>query len=110
MVHTTAAWPTTVGDNCVIGHIVHLEGCTIENRSLVGSGSIVLHRVVVSTGSIVAANSVLLVGTFVPLGALAAGSPAVIKEGRAKLDLIDAAVTSYVLRGRRFANALRRID
>lgn len=110
VVHTTSEWPTTVGDDCVIGHIVHLEGCTIENRSLVGSGAVVLHRVVVSTGSIVAANSVLLDGTYVPSGALAAGSPAVIKEGRAKLELIDEAVTSYVLRGRRFANSLRRID
>ena len=110
VLHTTEQWPTTVGDDCVIGHIVHLEGCTIENRCLVGNGSIVMHEVVVRTGSIVAANSVLLNGTIVPSGALAAGVPAVIKEGKAKLEIIDEAVQSYVVRGHRFRNSLRRID
>ena len=45
VLHTTPDDPTVVGDDCVIGHIVHLEGCTIEYRALVGNGSIVLHRV-----------------------------------------------------------------
>jgi carbonic anhydrase/acetyltransferase-like protein (isoleucine patch superfamily) len=110
VLHTTPTLHTRVGDDCVIGHIVHLEGCTIEDRSLVGNGSIVMHGVIVRTGAIVAANSVLLNGTIVPSGALAAGVPAVIKEGKAKLELIDEAVQSYVLRGRRFRNSLRRID
>jgi carbonic anhydrase/acetyltransferase-like protein (isoleucine patch superfamily) len=69
-----------------------------------------MHGVIVRTGAIVAANSVLLNGTIVPSGALAAGVPAVIKEGKAKLELIDEAVQSYVVRGRRFRNSLRRID
>ena len=29
VVHTTAEWPTIVGDRCVIGHNAHLEGCRI---------------------------------------------------------------------------------
>ncbi len=110
VIHTTPAFATIVGDDCVIGHIVHLEGCTIENRSLVGNGSIVMHEVIVRSGSVVAANSVLLNGMIVPAGALAAGVPAVIKEGRAKVELIDQAVQSYVLKGRRFKSSLRRIE
>ena len=110
VLHTTPEWPTTVGDDCVIGHIVHLEGCVIENRCLVGNGSIVMHQVLVRTGAVVAANSVLLNGTIVPSGALAAGVPAAIKEGRAKVEYIDEAAQSYVLRGRRYRNSLRRID
>ena len=110
MLHTTPPHPTVVGDDCVVGHIVHLEGCTIENRTLIGNGSIVMHQVVVHTGAMVAANSVLLNGTIVPSGALAVGSPAVIKEGRAKMEQIDTAVQSYVDRGRRFKQTLRRID
>ena len=31
VVHTTPMTPTRVGDECVIGHLVHLEGCTIGN-------------------------------------------------------------------------------
>ena len=110
VLHTTYVFPTIVGDDCVIGHMVHLEGCTIENRCLVGNGSIVMHQVKVCTGSVVAANSVLLNGTEVPSGALAAGSPAVIKPGKARLAEIDLAVESYVQRAERFRRDLRRVD
>jgi len=110
VLHTTYVFPTIVGSDCVIGHMVHLEGCTIEDRCLVGNGSIVMHQVAVRTGSVVAANSVLLNGTEVPSGALAAGSPAVIKPGKARLADIDLAVDSYVQRAVRFRQDLRRID
>ncbi len=110
VLHTTYVFPTIVGNDCVIGHMVHLEGCTIEDRCLVGNGSIVMHQVTVRTGSVVAANSVLLNGTEVPSGALAAGSPAVIKPGKARLADIDLAVDSYVQRADRFRRDLRRID
>ena len=67
VVHATHDKPTTIGSECVIGHLVHLEGCTIEDGCLVGNGSIVLHRAVVHSGAIVAANSVLLNRTIVRL-------------------------------------------
>ena len=110
VLHTTPEWPTVVGDDCVIGHIVHLEGCTIEDGCLVGNGSIVLHRVVVHTGAIVAANAVVLNDTVVPCGALAVGTPAVIKEGRADPSDIDRGVAAYVARAQRYQAELRRID
>ena len=110
VIHTTPEFPTIVGDDCTIGHIVHLEGCTVESGSLVGSGSVLLHGVVVSSGSIVGANSVLLNGTFVPPGALAVGSPAVIKEGRARADEIAHSSAVYVEKIRHYRAGLRRID
>src|SRR6516225_8204434 len=42
-VHTDLGFPTTVGDDCVIGHNVVLHGCSIGPRSLVGMGAIVLN-------------------------------------------------------------------
>jgi carbonic anhydrase/acetyltransferase-like protein (isoleucine patch superfamily) len=110
VLHTTPADPTIVGDDCVIGHIVHLEGCTIEHGSLVGNGAMVLHRSVVRSGAIVAANAVVLYDIEVPSGALAVGTPAVIKPDRVRPDDINGAVASYVARGVRFRNGLRRID
>jgi len=110
VLHTTPHDYTVVGDDCVIGHIVHLEGCTIESGTLIGNGSIVLHRVVVRTGAIVAANTVLLNDTDVPAGALAVGSPAVIKPGRARSEMIAQASSSYVERSVRFREQLRRLD
>jgi carbonic anhydrase/acetyltransferase-like protein (isoleucine patch superfamily) len=109
VLHTTPEWPTVVGDDCVIGHIVHLEGCTVEPWCLVGNGSIVMHRVRVGTGAIVAANTVLLNDTDVPPGALAVGSPAVIKPGKAKREHIERGVAAYVHRARTYPGTMRRI-
>jgi carbonic anhydrase/acetyltransferase-like protein (isoleucine patch superfamily) len=110
VLHTTPWWPTVVGDDCVVGHLVHLEGCTIEPGCLVGNGSIVMHRVVVHTGAIVGAGAVVLNDTVVPHGALAVGAPAVIKEGRADPAHIERAVAAYVHRARTYPEQLRRID
>jgi carbonic anhydrase/acetyltransferase-like protein (isoleucine patch superfamily) len=110
VLHTTPEHPTVVGDDCVIGHLVHLEGCTIESGALVGSGSIVLHRVVVHTGAIVAANAVVLADTDVPSGAIAAGVPAVIKPGRARGDDIVTGVESYLAKAQRYRETLRLIE
>jgi carbonic anhydrase/acetyltransferase-like protein (isoleucine patch superfamily) len=110
VLHTTPIDPTVVGDDCVIGHLVHLEGCTIEDRALVGNGSIVLHRAIVRTGAIVAANAVVLNDTEVPSGALAVGIPATIKPGRARPSDIAHSAQSYVDRAVRFGAQLRRID
>lgn len=109
VLHTTPEDPTVVGDDCVIGHIVHLEGCTIHDGALVGNGSIVLHRVVVGSGAIVGAGAVLLNDSVVPPGALAVGAPAVIKEGRARADLIVDSVEAYVARATRYRAELRRL-
>lgn len=110
VIHTTPMHPTVVGDDCVIGHLVHLEGCTIRSGAQVSTGAIVLHRAVVHTGAIVAANAVVLNDGEVPEGALAVGAPAVIKPGRARPADIAMGVKAYVLKGRRFRQQLRRLD
>jgi carbonic anhydrase/acetyltransferase-like protein (isoleucine patch superfamily) len=110
VLHTTPEWPTVVGDECIIGHLVHLEGCHIHGRCLIGNGSIVLHRVQVHPGAIVAANAVVLNDTVVPAGALALGSPATIREGKARPEHIERGVQAYVHRARTYAAQLRRID
>lgn len=109
VVHTTAEHPTVVGDDCVVGHLAHLEGCTIHDGALVGSGSVVLHRAVVEGGAIVAAGAVVLNDKVVPAGALAAGVPARIREGAANPAAIEDGVTVYVEKARHYRHALRRI-
>ena len=49
VLHCTRELETVVGADCTIGHLAHLEGCTVEDGSLVGTGSIVLHRAIVRT-------------------------------------------------------------
>jgi carbonic anhydrase/acetyltransferase-like protein (isoleucine patch superfamily) len=110
VLHTTREDPTRVGDDCVVGHLVHLEGCTIESGCLIGNASVVLHRVVVHTGAIVAANAVVLDDTDVPSGAVAAGVPAVIKPGRARPEMISAGVEAYLRKLATYRDGLRRVD
>lgn len=110
VLHTTHEHSTVVGDDCVIGHLAHLEGCTIEPWCLIGVGAVVLHRVVVNSGAIVASNAVVLNDTIVPSGALAVGTPAVIKEGRARREDIERGVAIYVERAAMFRTTLRRIE
>jgi carbonic anhydrase/acetyltransferase-like protein (isoleucine patch superfamily) len=110
VLHTTPEAPTVVGDDCVIGHLVHLEGCTLEDEVLIGNAAMVLHRCVVRTGAVVAANSVVLNDTDVPSGALAAGTPAVVKPGRARLEDIRSGAAAYLERVDRYRTGLRRLD
>jgi len=110
VLHTTPADPTTVGDDCLVGHIVHLEGCTLENGSFVGNGAIVLHRVVVRSGALVGANAVVNNDTEVPSGAMALGIPAKIRPDSVPPGMIEYGVAAYVERAQFFKQNLRRLD
>ena len=110
IIHTTAFQPTTVGNRCVVGHNVHLEGCIVEDGSLVGSGSVVLHGAIVRTGALVGANALVPNGMEIPTGAMALGVPARLREGTVTPGQFEEAVVSYVERGRRFRTELRRIS
>jgi carbonic anhydrase/acetyltransferase-like protein (isoleucine patch superfamily) len=110
VVHATHELATVIGPDCVIGHNAHLEGCTIEPHSLVGSGSIVLHRCVVGPHSLVGANAVVTNGTVVPPYAQALGIPAKIKPDSVVEGQFAGAVAMYVANGKRYAKELRRLD
>jgi len=110
VVHATHELATIIGSDCVIGHNTHLEGCTIEPHSLVGSGSIVLHRCVVGPYSLVGANAVVTNGTVVPPHAQALGIPAKIKPDSVHEGQFAHAVALYVSNGKRYRKELRRLD
>lgn len=110
VIHATHELSTVIGDGCVIGHIVHLEGCTIHDGSLVGSGSVVLHRVEVGPAALVGANAVVPNGMNVPPGAMALGVPATLKENAVKEGSFELAAALYESNGKRYKTDLRRID
>ena len=109
IVHATAELPTLIGNDCVIGHLAHLEGCVIHHRVLVGSGSIVLHEVVVDSGATIGAGAVVLNRTHVPANALAVGVPATLKLDASDEALIVASAELYVANGRRYKKDLRAL-
>jgi carbonic anhydrase/acetyltransferase-like protein (isoleucine patch superfamily) len=110
VVHAGPGFPTMVGDGCVVGHLAHLEGCTLEDDCLVGSGSVVLHHAVVGHGATVGANAVVPNRMHIPAGALAVGVPAQIREGRSDLQMIRMSAHEYVTNGHRYRASLRRLD
>src|SRR4051812_25624359 len=110
IIHAGARVPTIVGDECTIGHMVHLEGCTLEPHTLAGSGCVILHRAIVRSYAIVGANAVVPNNMEVPSGALALGVPAKIREGAADAKEIDRAVGHYVENLKRYREGQRRID
>jgi carbonic anhydrase/acetyltransferase-like protein (isoleucine patch superfamily) len=112
VIHATHADPTVIGDDCVIGHLVHMECCTIESGALVGSGSIVLHRVIVRSEAVVGANAVVPNDMEVPSRAMALGVPAKLRLDAVKDPdgAIGRGARNYVRNGERYRNELRRID
>jgi len=110
VLHTTDEWPTIIGSECVVGHNTHFEGCVVEDRCLIGSGSITLNRAVIRTGAVVGAAALVPEDFEVPANAMALGVPARIREVRMDPEWMDFAVKSYVEAGARYRTELRRID
>ena len=110
VVHAGPGFPTIIGDGCVVGHLTHLEGCTLEDESLAGSGSVVLHWAVIGTGATVGANAVVPNHVVVPAGALALGVPAKILENRSDVAMIKISASQYVDNAKRYRASLRRLD
>ena len=109
VVHATETLPTMIGSDCVIGHIAHLEGCTVEDRCLIGSGSVVLHLAVIRTGALVGAGAVVGNGVEVPSRAMALGVPAKIRPDAVPEGSFEDAVARYVANGERYRKDLRLI-
>src|ERR671930_1298034 len=76
VLHPRSPRPTTIGRDCIVGHLAHLEGVLVEDAVLIGSCSVVLEEARVRTGGAVAAGAVVLAGTEVRSGRRAQGVPA----------------------------------
>lgn len=111
IVHTTHDWPTIIGADCVVGHKAHLEGCVVEDRCLIGSGSLVLNQARVHAGAVVAAAALVRGGMAVPAGALAVGVPATVREeaGLRQREWIARTVKNYVRLADQNRSGTRRI-
>ena len=96
VLHTTEQWPTVIGSDCVIGHNAHLEGCTVGDLCLVGSGSIVLNRAVLQDRSGVGAAALVAEDFVVPTGQIALGVPARLRAAPGLSDWVAYGVKEYL--------------
>jgi carbonic anhydrase/acetyltransferase-like protein (isoleucine patch superfamily) len=110
VIHCTRELDTFIGDDCVIGHLAHLECCVVEDGVLVGTGAIVLHKALLRSGALVGAAALVPNGMNVPAGAIAVGVPARLREGAADTADIARNAAGYVQNGERYVKELRRLD
>ena len=75
-IYTPKGFPLNIGDDVTIGHGVILHACTINSKSLIGIGSIVLDGAIIESNSMIAAGSLISPNKTVESGMLYKGSPA----------------------------------
>jgi len=76
----------TLGEYVTVGHSVTLHGCVVEDRCLIGMGSVILNGARIGAGSIIAAGTLIPEKAVVEPGSLWMGSPG---KFRRKLDQKD---------------------
>lgn len=109
VLHTTEDWPTVIGDECVVGHNAHLEGCTVEDRCLIGSGSVTLNRAIVRRGSVVGAQALVPEGFEIPANSKALGVPVRVSGPIDNSSWIDYGVGEYLSARRRYRAELSAV-
>lgn len=81
VVHTSAGFPTIIGNDVSVGHGAILHGCRIDDRVLIGMGAIVLNGAKIGAGSVIGAGAVVTEGMEVPEGSVVLGIPGrVVKQ------------------------------
>jgi carbonic anhydrase/acetyltransferase-like protein (isoleucine patch superfamily) len=90
--------PCIVGNDVTVGHRVILHGCEIQDRCLIGMGSIIMDQAVLEEGCFLAAGSLVTERKILRGGYLYAGSPA--KERREltqeEKDFLNRSARNYV--------------
>ena len=111
VVHCIEEQPTSIGAGCVVGHNVHLEGCTVHEDCLIGSGSVVLNFATVGAGSVVGAGAVVTEHADIPPASMALGVPArALPAPDEARDWVRFGVDEYLRNAKTYRDQLRRLD
>jgi len=80
VVHVDAGSPCYVGDDVTIGHRAIVHGCTVGDGVTIGMGATVMSKARVGHRAVVSAGALVVGGAEIPLGALALGVPAKVRQ------------------------------
>lgn len=108
LLHVETGGPCKVGNYVTVGHQVVLHGCTVQDQSLIGIGSILLDGAVVGKGTIVGAGSLVTQGQKLKAGSLYFGRPARFVRKLSAREI--AGLKKWALRYVRYAEAHARGD
>ncbi len=109
VLHTDPGFPLDIGEDCTIGHMVMLHGCTIGRGSLIGIGSIVLNGAKIGEECLIGANTLIPEGKVIPPRSMVLGSPGKIVRELSDEDArrFGGAAGRYVTNWKRFKAGLR---
>ena len=79
-VHVSRNMPVCIGNNVTVGHNAVIHGCTIGDRTLIGTGAVILDGAKIGNDCIIGAGSLVTKNTVIPDGSLVMGSPAKIRR------------------------------
>lgn len=72
----TEGCPTIIGEDCVIGHMAVVHGCTVEDRGFVGMGAVAMDLARICSGGMLGAGALLSPGKVIGPGEIWIGRPA----------------------------------
>ena len=109
VLHTDWGFPLTIGQDCTIGHMAMLHGCTIGDESLVGMAATILNGAVIGKNCLIGAGALVTEGKVIPDGSLAIGSPAkVVRQlSEAEIAGLRKSAMNYQANARQFITGLQ---
>lgn len=109
VLHTDPGFPLTIGDNCTIGHMVMLHGCTIGDGALIGIGSVILNGAIIGENCVIGANTLIPEGKSIPPRSLVMGAPGKVVRtlNEDEIARFTGGAGRYVANWKRYAKGLK---
>lgn len=106
--HSPDGYPVIIGDDVLIGHMVMLHGCTLQDRAFVGLSATVMNGAVIESDGMLAAGAILSPGKVLGSRQLWIGRPAKYARDLTDEALVEmqAGVARYVENGRLHGTAV----
>lgn len=110
VLHVDAGKPVILGDHVTVGHRAIVHGATVESRTLIGMGSIILNGAVIGAESVIGAGALVTERAVIPPRSLVLGVPGKVVRSVTEKELayITHASTAYVEYARRYRAEGRR--
>jgi len=109
VLHVDPGFPLEIGEDCTIGHLAMLHGCTLGRGVLIGIGAIVLNGARIGDGAMIGAGALVPPGKEIPPNVVVMGTPGkVVRELTDEERAFNAwGVQDYVDKCRRYRERLK---
>jgi carbonic anhydrase/acetyltransferase-like protein (isoleucine patch superfamily) len=109
VLHADIGFPLTLAEDCTVGHLAMLHGCTIGKGALIGIGAIVLNGAKVGEGAVIGAGAIVPEKREIPPNVIVLGSPGkVVREvNDADRQRILEGIEFYAQNWRRYARGMK---